>query len=139
LVWANCLKSDRIFAGQVLYVPRLLINTFTPTSGTPIGFQNPSVCLGSSNNTNLYLAFAVSLSNAQDVRSVTAISGQSIVVPLQDTGGSVYSGAVIGSGGYSPGMVVPYYFAIQDRFGQSIRSDDYSSSLIACGPILRVR
>jgi hypothetical protein len=108
-----------------------------PTPGTQIVFQNPSVCLGSNNNTNLYLAFAVTISNAQDVSSVTAFSGPSVVVPLQDTGGGVYSGAVIGSGGYSPGMVVPYYFVVQDRLGQSIRSADYSSGLIACGPFVR--
>ena len=32
LMSANCLSNDRIYAGQLLYVPRLLSNTVTPTA-----------------------------------------------------------------------------------------------------------
>lgn len=32
LIAANCLTSHQIYAGQLLYVPRLLSNTFTPTA-----------------------------------------------------------------------------------------------------------
>lgn len=121
--------------GNLPWRVAIRVQDLTPTPGTTISFQNPSVCLGSNNQTNLYLAFAVSLSNVQDVSLVTAFSGQFIVVPLQDTGGGVYSGSVLGSGGYSPGTNVPYYFVVQDKSGQSIRSADYSSILDACGPL----
>ena len=47
LVSANCLTSDYIYAGQVLYVPRLLNNTISPTptntpTTTPTSTETPS-------------------------------------------------------------------------------------------------
>jgi hypothetical protein len=44
LTSANCLMSNQIYAGQWLYVPRLLSNTFTPTvTNTSTSTQIPAV------------------------------------------------------------------------------------------------
>jgi hypothetical protein len=107
----------------------------TPTPDQAVVFQNPSVCLGSSNYTNVYLSFSVTILNWQDITSVTANIGQSVSVPLQDTGGGTYSGAFIGSGGYSPDTTVSYHFIAQDGFGQDIPSPVYSMPLKACRPL----
>lgn len=189
---ANCLTDDRINYGQILYMPRLPIKTFTstpsttptatpsntltetasatpttitpsvtptysptptatysvtPTTITPsptptdtpitpttqsIVFQNPSLCLGSANLTNVYLAFSVTLSNPQEVSSVTAYSGTLTGVPMGQTSAGIYSGAIIGTGGYSPNATVSYYFIVKDNVEHMIRSSDYSTSLEAC-------
>jgi spore germination protein YaaH len=189
---ANCLTDDRINYGQILYMARLPIKTFTstpsttptatpsntltetasatPTTITPsvtptytptptatysvtprtitpsptptdtpitpttqsIVFQNPSLCLGSANLTNVYLVFSVTLSNPQDISSVTASSGILTEVPMSLTSAGIYSGATIGTGGYSPNDTVSYYFLAKDNVGHLIRSSDYSTSLEAC-------
>ena len=204
LMLANCLPDDRINYGQILYVPRLPIKTFTstpsptvtntptttaspsqtpmntpitpsatptptstnppsitptysptptatysvtPTTITPsptstntpiaptnpsIVFQNPALCVGSDNFTNLYLAFSVTLSNPRDVSSVTAYSGTSIEVPMSETNAGIYSGAKVGTGDYSPNDTVSYYFIAKDNLGRITRSSDYSTNLGAC-------
>jgi hypothetical protein len=147
---ANCLTSTIIYRGQRLYVPRVPVSpatatptatlvtitpsptpTYTPTT-PPITFLNPSVCLGSSRLTNLYLSFSVTLSATQGIGNVTAFDDRSVVVTLTDTGNGTYSGALKDAGGYSPGYQLSYYFVAMDNLGQSFPSDKYTTTLNGC-------
>lgn len=143
IMLANCLVSDLIFPGQLLYVPRLPIitPTFTPTvtltytSPAPIDtstdFQNPS-------GISCYL-YRVDFSvTAYDPEGIT-----SLVVLLYDQNhrlldqllmtpdGSTYfaSGS---SGQYPVTDITNYYFSAVDNLGNTTTSPAQDGRTISC-------
>ena len=132
---ANCLPDDQIDVGQLLYVPRLPINTLTPTPKDSLTvFQNPSLCYVSYNN-NISFSFSVTPYDPQGVSSVTALyninGGPWIEIAMRPDGDTYYGVGSV-SAKYSTSDTVNYYFRAIDSLGYITNSNEYNARLTYC-------
>lgn len=135
LMIANCLPDTRIYAGQLLYVPRLpVIITDTPTQmpNVPTNFGPATVCWDGS-----AFSFRISATDVEGIRLMLvsyrvdgAESGSNI--PLESAG-DTYSGSQPGMGDRSSTDTIHYWFVSTDTTGSTAQSGEYVDTLPYCG------
>ena len=134
LVTANCLTSDYIYAGQVLYVPRRPIKILTPTpSSTPTVTPPPSPTdTPTPTDTNTPTATPTHTPSATPTYTPTATPTNTTVLAsdLAVTVLQVTGSADIVAGGQI--IVVPIYVAVQNQGGVS--ADVFKLSAHYSGP-----
>jgi LysM repeat protein len=135
LMDANCLTSDRIFAGQLLYVPRLPIPptlTYTPTSDTPTGFM---ILATMTCDAPSYVSFAVSAYDPDAILSITVLVYSSPGILITEIplawNGTNYSGWTTLSE-YTVADIAYYQFRAVDSLTNVTTSPSYSERSSSC-------
>lgn len=139
LVSANCLESDRIIAGQLLYLPRLPVEP-TPTDtltsepkDSPTGFE---ILESMTCDPPAYVAFSVKAYDPEEISSISVLvySGQDTLIseiPM-DWNGANYSGWTSLSEPYTVADIAYYQFRAVDRLGNVTISQTYRERSSSC-------
>ena len=136
LMEANCLMSDRIFAGQLLYVPRLPVTptpTDTPRYDSPAVFE---ILVTMSCDAPSYVSFSVRAYDPEQIVSTTVLmySAQDYLIgelPMAWNGNN-YSGWTFLSAPYTVADIAYYTFRAVDSFGNVTVSPAYRERSLSC-------
>jgi hypothetical protein len=139
LVSANCLLNDRIFAGQLLYVPRLPVEpTVTdtetsPTEDSPTTFEllESMTCDPPS-----FVSFSVRANDPEQISSVAvqvySSQGQ-IIAEMSLEGDQInYSGWTFLTEPYTVADIAYYQFRAVDSLGNVTTSPSYTERSSSC-------
>lgn len=135
LMVANCLPDTRIYAGQMLYVPRLPIvstDTFTPPQNTPTDFERAAVCLGEGR-----IVLSVIATDAEGIRYMAAFyrmdTGEGVSnIPMRSEG-DLYFGSQPRTAPTMAANTIHYWFVSTDTTGSTAQSGEYTETISFCG------
>jgi LysM repeat protein len=136
LMEANCLTSDRIFAGQLLYVPHLPVTpmpTDTPRYDTPTGFE---ILATMTCDPPSYVSFAVRAYDPDTIRSISVLvysSQEAVIAEIpMELNGTNYSGRTALLEPYTVADIAYYRFRGMDSFENITVSQAYSERSSSC-------